>query len=166
MARRDDLVEEIGSLLIQGEVAQFVTDEECRLGVVFQLANQGVIYLGSQQVVEHIHGSGEEHTLIGLAGAPSDDFRQEGFADAWRTSHIMHITLRGSLSTTGGIRCSDKVFPYRSAKRIAMANTYLCACRTTLFAGCRNGCSVPNARSLSSALPSWRSMHCWNFVIC
>jgi hypothetical protein len=41
-----------------------------------------VIDLRSQQVVEHIHGGGEEHTLIGLTGAPGNDFRQEGFADA------------------------------------------------------------------------------------
>jgi hypothetical protein len=42
-----------------------------------------VIDLGGQQVVEHIHGGGEEHALIGLTGAPGDDFRQKGFGSPW-----------------------------------------------------------------------------------
>ena len=33
-------------------------------------------------MVEHVHGGGKEHALVGLAGTRSDDFRQEGFADA------------------------------------------------------------------------------------
>jgi hypothetical protein len=32
-------------------------------------------------VIEHVHGGGEEHALISLAGTPADDFRQHGFAD-------------------------------------------------------------------------------------
>jgi hypothetical protein len=63
--RRDDLIEEIGGLLVEGQIAQLVTDEERRLGVGLELADQGVIDLGGQQVVEHIHGGGEEHALIG-----------------------------------------------------------------------------------------------------
>jgi hypothetical protein len=33
-------------------------------------------------VVEHIHGGGEQHAVIRLAGAPADDLRQECFAYA------------------------------------------------------------------------------------
>jgi len=75
VARGDDLVEKVGSLLVQGQIAQLVTDEERRLGVSFQLTDQGVIHLGSQQVVEHVHGGGEEHALVGPTGAPGDDLR-------------------------------------------------------------------------------------------
>ena len=41
-----------------------------------------MIDLGSEQVIEHIHGGGEEHALIGLTSAPSDEFRQKGLAHA------------------------------------------------------------------------------------
>ena len=33
-------------------------------------------------MVEHVHGGGEQHALIGLAGAPADDLGEEGFAHA------------------------------------------------------------------------------------
>jgi len=39
-----------------------------------------VIDLGSEQVIEHIHGGGEQHALIGLTGAPSDEFSQKSLA--------------------------------------------------------------------------------------
>ena len=41
-----------------------------------------MIDLRSEQVIEHVHGGGEQHALIGLAGAPADDFGEEGFAHA------------------------------------------------------------------------------------
>src|SRR5437867_4407258 len=33
-------------------------------------------------MVEHVHGRREQHTLIGLAGAPGDDFGEKRFPDA------------------------------------------------------------------------------------
>ena len=33
-------------------------------------------------MVEHVHGGGEQHPLIGLTGAPADDLGQIGFANA------------------------------------------------------------------------------------
>src|SRR5215831_20262350 len=41
-----------------------------------------MIDLRRQQVVEHVHGGGEQDTLIRLAGAPADDLRQEGLTHA------------------------------------------------------------------------------------
>jgi len=35
-----------------------------------------MIHLGSQQLIQHVHCGGEEHTLIGLTGTPTDDFGQ------------------------------------------------------------------------------------------
>ena len=33
-------------------------------------------------MIEHVHGRREQHTLIGLAGAPRDDFGEKRFPDA------------------------------------------------------------------------------------
>ncbi len=41
-----------------------------------------MIDLRSQEMVEHVHGSGEQHPLVGLTGAPGDDLGQIGFAYA------------------------------------------------------------------------------------
>jgi hypothetical protein len=42
-----------------------------------------VIDLGSEQVIEPIHGGGEQHALIGRASAPSDKFCQKSLAHTW-----------------------------------------------------------------------------------
>jgi len=39
-----------------------------------------MIDLGRQQMIQHVHGGGEQHTLVGLTGTPADDFSQVGFA--------------------------------------------------------------------------------------
>ncbi len=41
-----------------------------------------MIGLRGRQMIEHVHGRGEQHTLIGLAGAPRDDFGEKRFPDA------------------------------------------------------------------------------------
>jgi hypothetical protein len=41
-----------------------------------------MIDLRSQEMVEHVHGGGEQHPLVGLTGAPADDLGQVGFAHA------------------------------------------------------------------------------------
>src|SRR4249920_3576848 len=33
-------------------------------------------------MIEHVHGRSEQHTLIGLAGAPRNDFGEKRFSDA------------------------------------------------------------------------------------
>ena len=82
MASGDDLIEEIGGLLIERKVTSSSTDEQRGFGIELELADQGVIDLRSEQMVEHVHGGGEQHALVGLAGAPADDFGEEGFAHA------------------------------------------------------------------------------------
>ena len=49
-----------------------------------------MIDLGSEQVVEHLHGGGEQHPHVGLAGTPTQDLRQEGLPDA-RITNNDHI---------------------------------------------------------------------------
>jgi hypothetical protein len=41
-----------------------------------------MIDLGSQEMVEHVHGGGEQHSLVRLAGTPTDDLGQVGLAHA------------------------------------------------------------------------------------
>ena len=82
VASGDDLIEQIGSLLIEGKVAEFVDQQQCGVGVELEFADQRVIDLRSQQMVEHVHGGGEQDALPGLAGAPADDLGQEGLAHA------------------------------------------------------------------------------------
>ena len=86
VAGGDDLVEKVRSLLVERQIPQFITDEQSRLGVDPKFAHQGVIDLGSQQVVQHVHGGGEEGPHIGLAGSPAEDlgkvcFARPGIAD-------------------------------------------------------------------------------------
>jgi hypothetical protein len=50
VAGRDHLIKKVGGLLIEGQIAQLIDDEQNGLGIGFQLADQRVIDLGSEQV--------------------------------------------------------------------------------------------------------------------
>src|SRR5580693_7963186 len=82
VAGGDDLIEEVGSLLIERKIAELVDDQQRRFGVNLEFANQGMIDLRSQEMVEHVHGGGEQDTLVGLTGAPADDLGQVRLAYA------------------------------------------------------------------------------------
>ena len=53
-------------------------------------------------MIEHIHGRGEEHALVGLAGAPGDDLGQVGFAHARITdeTHAGAVTKEVEIEQT------------------------------------------------------------------
>ena len=68
-------------MLVERHIPRFVADEQARLGIEPQLANHGMIGLRSMQLIEHVHGVGEEHAMIGLARLPADDLRQQRLAD-------------------------------------------------------------------------------------
>jgi len=82
VAGGNDLVEEIRRLLVQGQIPKFVTDEQCGFGIRLEFPDEGVIDLGGEQVIEHVHGGGEQDALIRLAGAPAHDLGQKRFSDA------------------------------------------------------------------------------------
>src|SRR5262249_32810162 len=44
--------------------------------------DQGVIDLRSEEMIEHIHGGGEQHALIRLTSAACEDLGEECFSDA------------------------------------------------------------------------------------
>ena len=41
-----------------------------------------MIDLRCVEVVQHVHGGGEQNALVGLARTPANDFSQEGLPDA------------------------------------------------------------------------------------
>src|ERR1700736_1776488 len=82
MASGDNLIKQIRGLLIERQVAELVHDEQGRIGVQLELADQRVIYLGSRKLVQHIHGSGEQDAFVGLTGPPAEDLGQEAFTHA------------------------------------------------------------------------------------
>lgn len=82
MARRDYLIEEVRGLLIERQITKLVNDQQRGLGERFQFSHERMIDLRSQQMIEHVHGSGEDDTLIGLACLPSEDAGEEGLAHA------------------------------------------------------------------------------------
>jgi hypothetical protein len=55
--------------LVEGQISKFVADEQCRLGIGLEFADEGMIDLGGEQVIEHVHCGGKQDALIGLAGA-------------------------------------------------------------------------------------------------
>jgi hypothetical protein len=42
-----------------------------------------VIDLRGHQLIQHVHGRGEQHPTVGLAGPPADDLRQKGLSGSW-----------------------------------------------------------------------------------
>ena len=74
-------------MLVERKISEFVHDQQRRFGIDPELAHERVIDLRGEQVIEHIHGRGEKHALVGLTGTPSDDFGQECFAGAWITDN-------------------------------------------------------------------------------
>src|ERR1700730_1676780 len=93
MAGGNHLIEQIRTLLVEGQVPKLVTDKKGRLGIEPELANERMIDLRGQQMVEHVHGGCKQDTLIGLTGLPTDDFRQKCFAHAWVAEKDRAIAL-------------------------------------------------------------------------
>jgi hypothetical protein len=58
----------------------FVNDQQRGLGEGFQFPHERMIDLRSQQMIQHVHGGGEDDALIGLACLPSEDAGEEGLA--------------------------------------------------------------------------------------
>jgi hypothetical protein len=60
VAVADDLEEQIGSALVDGQVADFVEDEQGGAGVFAQFGFEGAFGLGGVQSVDDVDGVGEE----------------------------------------------------------------------------------------------------------
>ena len=79
----DDLEEEVGTLRPQGEITDFVTDEESRRLIGVEVSEERSIGLCSDEMIDHVDGTGEEDFEVGVAGGIGDAFGQEGFSGAW-----------------------------------------------------------------------------------
>ena len=55
----DDLEEEVRALWPEGEITEFVTDEESRGLIVVELSEEGSIGLCGDEMIDHIDGTGE-----------------------------------------------------------------------------------------------------------
>lgn len=53
--------------------SRVVHDQERGLGVSLQLADERMIDLRGQQMIQHVHGGGEQDALIRLTRFPSED---------------------------------------------------------------------------------------------
>lgn len=63
IAQADDLKEQVGAGLVNGEVAEFIEDEQGGLGVFFELGLEPSGPFGLVERVNDINGAGKEHRM-------------------------------------------------------------------------------------------------------
>ena len=82
VAGADDLEEEVGSALVDGQITDFIKDEESGCGVAAQFGFQRAFGLGGVEGVDDVDGVGEEDALAVLAGGVAQRGGEVGFAKA------------------------------------------------------------------------------------
>lgn len=82
VAGADDLEEEVAAMLVEGEVAQFVEDEEVGVGVLTQSSWQTVGDHGGLQAIDDVDGVGEEDIFSGKGGGVADGGGEVGFSES------------------------------------------------------------------------------------
>src|SRR5690606_29522781 len=80
----DDLEEEIGVAVIEGEIAELVDDEEALLGVVPEAPLEAATGLLGAEIEEHLRGGGEQHRVPGEDGLMGDVLSDHRLAEALR----------------------------------------------------------------------------------
>jgi hypothetical protein len=73
------LEEQIGARLVNGEIAQFVQDEQRGVGVWLEFRFETARTFGSRQRVDAINGTGKEHGGALEAGGIAQGRRPMGF---------------------------------------------------------------------------------------
>jgi hypothetical protein len=68
IAQADHLEEQVGARLVNGELAEFVEDEERGFGVFFEFRFEPACTLCRGQGIDHINGTGKEHGVALQAG--------------------------------------------------------------------------------------------------
>ena len=94
VALADDLEQQVGAVLVDGQVAEFVDDEEGGLEIAGEFALEAAGGLGGGEGVDDVDGSGEEHGVSVQAGGVAERDRQVGFTEADRSGDMMPISLR------------------------------------------------------------------------
>jgi len=80
VAGADDLEEQVGSALVDRQVADFVEDEQRGVGVFSQLGFEGALGLGGLQGVDDVDGVGEEYAHALLTSGVAKRGGEVGFA--------------------------------------------------------------------------------------
>lgn len=80
VASTDDLEEEIGTALVNGQVADFIEDEKGRCGVFAEFGFERAFVLSGMEGVDDINGVGKEHAESLLAGRIAKRGGKVGFA--------------------------------------------------------------------------------------
>jgi len=77
-----DLEEQVGAALIDGQVAEFIEDEKGRGEIAFEFGLESAVDLSGAQGVDDIDGVGEKDAVALLAGAVAEGGGEMGFAKA------------------------------------------------------------------------------------
>ena len=78
----DDLEEQIGSLLVNGQVAHLVQNQQRRAKVFSEGVFEAAVFLGGLKVIDDFDGTGEQNGVTLQAGGVAQGGGQMGFADA------------------------------------------------------------------------------------
>jgi hypothetical protein len=84
IAARDELEEEMGTMLIQRDVADLVDDQQFGQPIVLEALLQSILSLRFGQRGDQAHGCGEQRTIPLLDGFQAQGGGQRGFPRAWR----------------------------------------------------------------------------------
>jgi hypothetical protein len=77
----DELEEEFGRLLGEGQISQFVDDQKIDAGKILQCFVEPAGDLSAGQDLRELFGGEEEHALASLGGFDTEGDRQMGFPD-------------------------------------------------------------------------------------
>ncbi len=95
VALTDDLEEEIGAVLIDGEVTNLVQEEDVGATVSAKLAFEQASLLSGGEIIDDADGVGEEHRVAFLAGGEPEGGGKVGLSDA-DGAEEHHVGLLGN----------------------------------------------------------------------
>jgi hypothetical protein len=82
IASANDLEEQIGPMLVDGQIAQFVQDQQAGFEVALEFGLESLCRLCCAQGIDHVHGAGEEHRIAFHACTLTQGAGQVGFTQA------------------------------------------------------------------------------------
>ena len=75
-----DLEEEVGALVSQGKISDFIDDQHFWRLIEIEFFQQRVVCLGSREMIDHVHACRKEGADSRLSGGIGDAFCQEAFS--------------------------------------------------------------------------------------
>jgi hypothetical protein len=106
VADGDELEEQVRGVLLEGQVANFVDDDQCVAAEFGEFSSKPVSLVSVLETGHPVGGGGEQHALSGVAGGDAEGDRHMGFAGAGR-SEKDHVTGLGEV--VGGGQRRDVV---------------------------------------------------------